>query len=266
MKIAVVYNKTKPQVQEVIKTITTWAAKNSYELSMGNNLDNSVDLLLALGGDGTMLRAMREAGKLEIPTMGINMGGLGFLTAFQSADLEQALDDLTHKRIRTEERMLLSVRWKNESFTALNDAAFNMSSDARVVELSTYVNGEFLTRFTGDGLIVATPTGSTAYSLAAGGPILDPRLEATILTPICPHALSSRPILVPANYEVTVEVGCKNPSVTLSIDGQDRRLLKTGDKVLFSRAQRHAQIVMPANVSFFQILRHKMRWGGTRDA
>ena len=266
MKIAIVYNKNKPNATEILKRIKGWAKENGHELMIPSPLDESVDFLLALGGDGTMLRAVREAGELEAPIMGINLGGLGFLTAFQSADLKQALDDLSCKRVRIEERMLLCVKCKNEEFFALNDATFNVGSEARVIELSTYLNGEFLTRFTGDGLIVSTPTGSTAYSLAAGGPILDPRLEAIILTPICPHALSARPMLVPPNYTVTVEVGSKNPPVTLTTDGQERRQLETGAKVTFSKAKRHARIIMPQDVSFFQILRHKMRWGGRPDA
>ncbi|MBA7594321.1 NAD kinase [subsurface metagenome] len=266
MKIAVVYNKKKPNATEILKRIDGWAKEKGHKLLISAPLDESVDFLLALGGDGTMLRAVREAGKLQVPIMGINLGGLGFLTAFPSSELETALKDLSQKRIRIEERMLIRVRWRKEEFFALNDATFNMSSDARVIELSTYVNGEFLTRFTGDGLIVSTPTGSTAYSLAAGGPILDPRLEAMILTPICPHALSARPMLVPPTYTVTVEVGSKNPPVILTIDGQERRQLETGEKVAFCRAERHARIVMPQDVSFFQILRRKMRWGGMRDA
>lgn len=266
MKIAVVYNKNKPNATEILERIEGWAKDNGHELLISSPLDESVDFLLALGGDGTMLHAVREAEKLELPIMGINLGGLGFLTAFQSSELKQALDDLSHKRVRIEERMLLCVKCKDEEFFALNDTTFNMGSEARVIELSTYLNGEFLTRFTGDGLIVSTPTGSTAYSLAAGGPILDPRLEAIILTPICPHALSARPMLVPPNYTVTVEVGFKNPPVILTTDGQERRPLETGEKVTFSKAERRARIVMPQDVSFFQILRHKMRWGGRPDA
>jgi NAD+ kinase len=266
MKIAVIYNKKKPDAKEVLNRIKDWCKLKRHELLVSSPLSKEIDFLLALGGDGTMLRAVREVGELELPVMGINLGGLGFLTAFPSSELEQALDDLASKRIRIEERMLLMAEWRKERFFALNDVTFNMGSDARVLELSTHVNGEFLTRFTGDGLIVATPTGSTAYSLSAGGPILDPRLEATILTPICPHALSARPMLVPPEYTVTVEVGYKNPSVILSIDGQERRLLKAGDKVVFHKAPRHARIVMPDGVSFFEILRRKMRWGGMRDA
>lgn len=265
MKIAIFINKKKPDAGKVLTLIEKWAKARKHQLLISGPLDKSVDFLLALGGDGTMLRAVREAGDLEIPIMGINLGGLGFLTAFQSADLDEALDDLNHNRIRIEERMLLDVTWQNEHFMALNDVAFNMSSDARVIELTTYVNGEFLTRFTGDGLIVSTPTGSTAYSLAAGGPILYPGLKAIILTPICPHALSARPVVVPAKYTVTVELGRKNPTALLNIDGQDRRLLETGHKVTLSAAQRRACIVMPQKVSFFEILRRKMRWGGLRS-
>jgi NAD+ kinase len=213
-----------------------------------------------------MLRAVRETGELEIPVMGINLGGLGFLTAFQSSEIDQALSDLSEKKVRIEKRMLVKISVDDDVFFALNDATFNMSNDARSIELSTYVNGEFLTRFTGDGLIVSTPTGSTAYSLAAGGPILDPRMEAIVLTPICPHALSARPMLVPPSYTVTVEVGSKNPTVILTIDGQEHRVLNTSEKINLSRSDRHAMLVMPQKVSFFEILRHKMRWGGIRDA
>jgi len=265
MKIAVIVNKKKPNVEEAVAKIKNWAKANDHELAIDKPLVKGTDFLLALGGDGTMLRAVRVAGKLGIPTMGINLGGLGFLTAFPSNKLEQALDDLNHKRIRIEERMLLCIRFKNEEFTALNDATFNMSADARVLELSTYVNEQFLTRFTGDGLIVSTPTGSTAYSLAAGGPILYPGLSGMILTPICPHALSARPVVVPAQDVVTVEVGYKNPVAILTIDGQERRMIEVAEKVTISQAERTASIVMPEKMDFFQILRHKMRWGGMRN-
>ncbi|MBN2378891.1 NAD(+)/NADH kinase [candidate division WOR-3 bacterium] len=266
MKIAVVYNKKKSQFKEALDKIKTWTAKQGHQLLIDKPLTKTVDYLLALGGDGTMLRAVREAGPLEIPTMGINLGGLGFLTAFQSSELERALNDLDHHRIRIEQRMLLSVRFKNENFIALNDATFNMGTDARLVELSTCVNDQFLTRFTGDGLIVSTPTGSTAYSLAAGGPILYPDLSVMILTPICPHALSARPVVVPAQDTVTVEVGYKNPVALLTIDGQERRVVETGEKVRLSQADLRARIVMPEKVTFFEILRRKMRWGGLPDA
>jgi len=266
MKIAVTFNKNKPNVEDVLSRIRSWAESGGHEMLVSAPLEESVDYLLALGGDGTMLRAVREAGALEVPVMGINLGGLGFLTAFPSSELEQALSDLEHRRVRVEERMLLRLRWQDEEFTALNDIAFNMSSDARVIELSTYVNGDFLTRFTGDGLIVSTPTGSTAYSLAAGGPILHPRLKGIILTPICPHALSARPVVVPVEDEVTVEVGHKNPAVVLTVDGQERRPLETGHRVTVSAAERRARIVMPEKVTFFEILRRKMHWGGLRNA
>lgn len=266
MKIALIFNKKKPMVEEAVQRIKTWAAGQEHTVLLSKSLDESVDFVLALGGDGTMLRAVRETEDLEIPVMGINLGGLGFLTAFQSSEIDQALTDLSRKKVRIEKRMLIKTTIRNEVFFALNDATFNMSNDARSVELSAFVNGDFLTRFTGDGLIVSTPTGSTAYSLAAGGPILDPRLEAILLTPICPHALSARPMLVPPTYTVTVEVGAKNPTVILTVDGQERRILNTGERAEFSKSDRHAKIVMPEKVSFFEILRRKMRWGGARDA
>ncbi len=264
MKIALVFNPKKPLIKETLKKIEVWGKRHAHEIATAPPLDATIDFLLALGGDGTMLRAVREAGELELPIMGINLGGLGFLTAFQSADIDQALDDLHHKRIRIEERMLFRIRLHNKKFTALNDVTINMSTDARVIELSTFVNGEFLTRFTGDGLIVSTPTGSTAYSLAAGGPILYPSLQGIILTPICPHALSARPVVVPAQDTITIKLGHKNPTALLSIDGQEKHLLETAHQVTISKADRYARIVMPARVSFFEILRHKMRWGGLR--
>lgn len=265
MNIAVYYNRKKPNAEQALSAIKKWGERNHHSLTISSR-EGRPDYILALGGDGTMLRAVRQAGTEPIPVMGINLGGLGFLTAFQSADLEEALSDLAQGKIRIEERMLLEVRLAEEGFLALNDASFNMSSDARVIEVSTFVNGEFLTRFTGDGLICSTPTGSTAYSLAAGGPILYPGMEGIILTPICPHALSARPVVVPAKDKVTVQLGEKNPQALLTVDGQERRQLKTGDRVTISKSGHSARIVMPADVSFFQILRRKMRWGGSRDA
>ncbi len=259
MRVGIIYNPKKKNVEETIKSIREWSRREKVEI-VDDPLESQY--VLALGGDGTMLRAVRTVFKRRIPVMGINLGGLGFLTAFPSSKIKEALNDLKNLNFRIEERMLLEISYKKEKLHALNDCAINMGPQARTMELETKVDGEFLSRFTGDGLVVSTPTGSTAYSLAAGGPILFPMLDCIALTPISPHSLTARPIVLSPNAKLEIGLSGKTEEAIMMVDGQERRSIKKPQSIKIKKSGYRAKIIMPASVSYFDILKKKMNWGG----
>jgi NAD+ kinase len=227
-----------------------------------SELVNSAQLIIALGGDGTLLRAARLVGTKEIPIMGVNLGGLGFLTEFSCEELKEALEDFLSGKHREEQRMILAVKFHDTQFYALNDCSINMGPSCRVIETIIYTDSSYVTRFVADGVVIATPTGSTAYSLAAGGPIVFPTMEAILITPLCPHALAARPLVLPADEKLTVELDKNSEPAILIVDGQERREFLPGEKVIFSQATHNVRLVAPKNKSYYEILHSKMKWGG----
>jgi NAD+ kinase len=221
----------------------------------------SANLIIALGGDGTLLRSARLVASKRIPIMGINLGGLGFLTMFSANEANRAIDGFLNKKFREEKRMLLSVSFKKERFFALNDCAINMGLDGRVIEMILSRDSTFICKLIADGVVIATPTGSTAYSLAAGGPITFPTMDAILITPLCPHILSARPLVAPASDMLTLELGTRTDRAMLVIDGQERRELKFGEKVYVSKANHYIHLIAPKHKSYYEILRTKMKWG-----
>lgn len=224
------------------------------------------DLVVVLGGDGTLLSVARTMGD-GAPILGVNLGRLGFLTEIGRAELYPALVEVLAGRFEIEERQLADVAvargsGEGERFRALNDAVIAKSAVARIIEMDLSVDGAFVARYRADGLIVSTPTGSTAYNLSAGGPILEPRLPVTVIAPICPHTLSLRPIVVPdgAQIEVRLDPAQREP-VYLTVDGQEGTDLGAGDRVLYRRAGAAARLVRIAGRSFFETLRGKLHWG-----
>ncbi|MDH5683221.1 MAG: NAD(+)/NADH kinase [candidate division WOR-3 bacterium] len=236
--------------------------KIGHEGIAGSDLAKSAQLVIALGGDGTLLRAARLIGDKGIPIMGVNLGGLGFLTEFSCEELEEALDDFLCAKHREEQRMVLLVKLRKERFFALNDCSINMGPSCRVIETIIYTDSSYVTRFIADGVVIATPTGSTAYSLAAGGPIVFPTMEAILITPLCPHALAARPLVMPADETMTVELDKQSEPAILIVDGQERREFLPGEKVIFTKAAHKIRLVAPKNKSYYEILRSKMKWGG----
>ncbi len=229
-------------------------------------LPRIVDLLIVLGGDGTLLAASRLENERGVPILPVNLGGLGFLTSVTLAELYPILEQTLAGKNRTSERVMLDVRVNRggipaECHHALNDAVLNKAALARMIDLTLTVNGEFVSDFKADGLIVSTPTGSTAYSLAAGGPIVYPRVSAFLVTPICPHTLTNRPLVVPdtARIEVTF-VGPGEP-VTLTLDGQVGIAIEPGDRVEIARAKQRLRLVRAPERTYYQILRDKLKWG-----
>ncbi|QJA06389.1 NAD(+)/NADH kinase [Thermosulfurimonas marina] len=222
------------------------------------------DLVLVIGGDGTLLRAAPLAWKLDVPILGINFGKLGFLTEVSLEEVELALERLLEGEFRTEARLMLEVRYGEETFQALNEAAILKGPLGHMIHLRVTVSGEYLTTYYGDGLLVATPTGSTAYNLSAGGPILHPATEALVLTPICPFMLSARPLVLPAETEITVQLISPSPEVHLVVDGGHHRVLGPGQSVHLRRSERPLKLITSPTRSYFAILRDKLGWGESK--
>ena len=229
-------------------------------------LAHEVDLLLVFGGDGTLLHAAREIAGSRTPILGINIGSLGFLTAVPSADLALALKHVWEGQFSFESRVLLqaSGRGKGRPFDeiALNDVVISRGIVSRLIELDVCVDGDPLTRYRCDGLIVSSPTGSTAYSLAAGGAVIFPTAEVLALTPICPHTLSNRALILPLDATIEVEVISPKPATILSADGQVVTELATGDRLRIRRGKRTVRLMHLAGSSFCETLRRKLHWRG----
>jgi NAD+ kinase len=230
------------------------------------DLANNVDLILVLGGDGTMIATARMLGNKEVPVLGVNYGGLGYLAEFRIEELYSALESILTGDYRLEQRVMLSVELVRgeEQLTknrVLNDVVINKSALARIIEIEAYMNQQFVNSFRADGLIVSTPTGSTAYNLSAGGPVIYPSMRAVVITPICPFTLSNRPIVVPDESVIELRLKTENEDVALTLDGQVGFPLKSEDRVIISKSQTTFNLVQPANRNYFEVLRDKLRWG-----
>jgi NAD+ kinase len=225
-----------------------------------------VDLLLVFGGDGTMLRVAREIAGSQTPMLGINVGGLGFLTAVPSAEMAPALKRVWNGEFSFESRVLLQATGRANGRivdqSALNDIVISRGIASRLIELDVCVDSDLLTRYRCDGLIVSSPTGSTAYSLAAGGAVAFPTAEVMALTPICPHTLSNRSLVLPLSAKVDITVVSPKPSTVLSTDGQMVSELSTGDVITVQRSRRTVRLMHLAGSSFCETLRKKLHWRG----
>jgi NAD+ kinase len=223
------------------------------------------DLLLVLGGDGTLLSMARLVGDLGVPILGVNLGGLGFLTALTLDELFPALESYLRGELVIEERMLLEARVFRQGerlgeYAALNDVVITKSAMSRIIRLEVAVDGVFATGYRADGLILSTPTGSTAYCLSAGGPIVFPTMDAVVLTPICSHTLTNRPIVLPASHRIEVTVQ-SDQEIMLTIDGQVGVGLRERDVVQCVKAAAHIRLVRFPQKDFFSVLRTKLKWG-----
>lgn len=229
-------------------------------------LARAVDLLLVFGGDGTLLRVVREMAGSRTPILGINIGSLGFLTAVPSSELPHALKQVWNGEFYFESRVLLQATGRSSGRpiqqTVLNDIVISRGMASRLIELDVRVDGDPLTRYRCDGLIVSSPTGSTAYSLAAGGAVVFPTAQVLALTPICPHTLSNRSLILPLTATLEVEVISPQPTTILSADGQVVRELAAGDRIQIHRARRTVRLMHLAGASFCETLRHKLHWRG----
>ena len=228
-------------------------------------LPGQSDLLLVLGGDGTLLGMARLVGDLGVPILGVNLGGLGFLTALTVEELFPALDAYLRGELVIEERMLLEARVFRRGerlgeYAALNDVVITKSAMSRIIRLEVAVDGDFATGYRADGLIISTPTGSTAYSLSAGGPIVYPTMDAVVLTPICSHTLTNRPIVLPATQRIAITL-LTDQDVMLTLDGQVGFSLRIEDTVEVRRAAARTRLLRFQQKHFFSVLRTKLKWG-----
>jgi NAD+ kinase len=224
------------------------------------------EILLVLGGDGTLLAAARLAAPNGVPILPINMGSLGFLTSFTLEELYPALEETLAGRSSVSERVMLHVDLERagkviEHQRVLNEAVINKGALARMIEVELLIEKEFVCRYRADGLIVATPTGSTAYSLSAGGPIVHPTVESFIITPICPHTLTDRPVVVRDSCCIDMKLSGDTESVFLTLDGQKGIPLQASDCVRITRAKEALKLIQPPRKSYFEILRNKLKWG-----
>jgi len=248
--------------------ITARHAKTKCEIVASTAaLAGAVDLLIVFGGDGTMLHTARQIAGSKTPMLGVNLGGLGFLTAVPSDDLAGALKLLWQGKFRYETRALIEAagtgHGRKFKTAALNDIVVSRGAASRLIALDVSVNGEHITRYRCDGLIVSSPTGSTAYSLAAGGAIVLPAAEVFVLTPICPHALSNRSIILPLSATIRVKAVKTEPATFLNADGQIIGELANGDEVTIRRSRSTVRLVHLADGSFLEALRRKLHWRGT---
>jgi NAD+ kinase len=230
------------------------------------SLAREVDLLLVFGGDGTMLGVAREIAGSPTPILGVNIGGLGFLTGVPSAELARALKCVWNGEFRFESRALIEVSGVGNGgeilASALNDIVVSRGAVSRLIALDVSVDGEHITRYRCDGLIISSPTGSTAYSLAAGGAVVLPMAEVFAMTPICPHALSNRSIILPLSSKICVKAISPLPATILSADGQLIGELDAGDEVTIRRSRRAIRLMHLADSSFLETLRRKLQWRG----
>src|ERR1700689_3111394 len=225
-----------------------------------------VDLVIVLGGDGTLLAAARALGEHEVPILAVNLGGLGFLTSVTLEELYPVLETILAGAHLTRERMMLEAEIVHsnkpaERLTALNDAVANKAALARMLDFDVHVDHNHVGRYRADGIIVATPTGSTAYSLAAGGPIIDPDLNAFVITPICPHMLTNRPLVVSDAARIDLDFAPAEEPVYVTLDGQIGFQLNPKDRVTIAKSQNRVALVRPPSKTYFEVLRSKLKWG-----
>jgi len=280
-RLGIIANRRRPDAEAVIRRVEQWAKANDWPIAVNEGLssdpnsgpvtipraklDEHVDLVVALGGDGTMLSAVRSAAPLRIPILGINLGSLGFLTELTPRGLEQTLDRIKQGDYFIEKRLLLDARASGGStpstMTALNDVVIDKGSVARVIHLDLYVNDEFISSYAADGLIIATPTGSTAYSLAVGGPIMHPAISAIIVAPIAPHTLAQRPMVFSSEDRLRIAVASTRRLAAMTVDGQVACTMRHPDHVTIQRSETEAHLVRFAENSFYRVLRDKLNWG-----
>jgi NAD+ kinase len=252
--------------KKVVMDVDTASLVGATSAGMKNMVAEQVGLIVVLGGDGTFLSVARLVEGRDVPLFGVNLGGLGFLTEVAQEEVLEAMGDLFEGRYGVSERMLIKAHIHRQGeriaeYRALNDVVINKSALARIITLETYVNGIYVNTFAADGLIISTPTGSTAYNLAAGGPILFPTLGAIIVSPICPHTLTNRPVVLPEDVKIEVVLKSENEDVLLTLDGQVGFSLRYNDVVEVRKAAETVKLIEPPGRNYFQVLRTKLKWG-----
>jgi NAD+ kinase len=265
---------------EILSELVPWLKQKGHETIIDEDIASLIDIegsprsqipkesdmIIVLGGDGTMLSVCRLVGEREIPILGVNIGGLGFLTEVQKGEIYDVLERVLKGECPVEERLMIKAHvYRNNEiiaeYVAMNDVVVNKGALARIIDLETYIDRYYITTFKADGLIVSTPTGSTAYALSAGGPILYPTLKSIMLAPICPHMLTNRPIVLPDN--VLIEMILRSPAedVFLTVDGQVGFSLHLNDIIEVKKAPYKTKLVVPCEKKYFEVIRTKLKWG-----
>ncbi len=279
-KIGIICKPGRKESQEILQELLPLIKKNGCETFVdsetaaalninGFSRDEIVsraDLVLVLGGDGTMLSVSRLVAEKGIPILGINLGSLGFITEVSRDEIFSTVNKMLNDGCAIEERLMLSAAVHRDGkklteYTVLNDVVINKGAVARIIDLETNINGNYVTTFKADGLIISTPTGSTAYSLSAGGPILYPTLESIVLTPICSHTLTNRPIVLPDNFKIEIIIRKMSGDVFLTLDGQVGFSLMTGDVIEINKSGYKTRLLVPLERDYFRVLRTKLKWG-----
>ena len=268
-----------PKAAQMVRWLIPWLKKRGKKVCVENGLAHAgaqscskkemaakADLIISLGGDGTLLNIAPLVERPEVPILGVNMGGLGFITEVAVDELETILTKTLDGDYEVEKRMTLEIRVmgkkrRSHRFRVLNDAVITKGARSRIIDLETYVGEDYLCTYRADGLIISTPTGSTAYSLAAAGPILEPTLGAIVLAPLCPHTLTNRPIVVPSNAAIRVTLRSFGDTVILIPDGQQGVRLNNGDQVEARDYGMPVSLIRLPSRSYYEILREKLKWG-----
>lgn len=279
--VAIISKPDKPELAQILPLLYAWLHKHDYGLVIDSETavyasgpevvarpdlgSRPLDFVIVLGGDGTLLSTSRAVAKAGIPVLGVNLGSLGFLTEVPLPELYDALEEVDQKRASVESRSLVQCQLMREgnclmSYAALNDVIVNKSAIARLNDYDLYIDKAFVTEYKADGLIVSTPTGSTAYSMAAGGPILTPSVDAFVITPVSPHSLTHRPLVVRDSAEIEIVVKTGQEQAYLSVDGQVGMPVRDGDRILCRKAEYQVQLLR-IRKAFFEVLRTKLKWG-----
>ena len=282
MKIGIITNPNKIAAQWVAEEVKSWARKNRIQIVFTQGVNElsleeytshqaqHLNYVLVLGGDGTLLQAARKLAPLGIPILGINLGNLGFLTGIELSELQEGLRALSNNEVDIEKRMMLEAtvvrnNLKTDKFLALNDVVISKGSFARMIRIGMKVSDQMVGTLPCDGLIVSSPTGSTAYCLSAGGPIVSPELEAMIMTPICPHNLYSRPMVVSPIEVIHIHLVTQGVEAMLTVDGQHGIHLGNEDIVEVRKSEFYVKLIQLKGRNFFEVLRHKMQEGSSKD-
>ena len=252
--------------EEMGKLLSQTRSQHYWKSIKREEISTDIEMIVVLGGDGTLLSVARQVWNKNIPILGVNLGGLGFLTEITLNELYPVLEKVLRNDFEINEREVLNAGVIRNGkriveFIVLNDAVINKGALARIIDLETTINGEYLSTFRSDGLIISTPTGSTAYNLSAGGPIVYPSLHTIIITPICPHTLTIRPIIIPDDVKIRALLKSRDEEVTLTLDGQQGFGLEFEDVVEVGKAEGHILLIKSPYRQYFELLREKLKWG-----
>ena len=284
-KIGVFCKPKAPSATDILGRLIPWLHKQNYHIFLDTGtaaiinetssyekreISQQADLLIVLGGDGTLLSVAQAAHPYNIPILAVNLGSLGFLAEISIDELYPTLENILAGKFEIENRMLLNACiWRNgekvEDHNVLNDVVINKGAVARVINLQVLVNGQYMTSYRADGLIIATPTGSTAYSLSAGGPIIHPSMHTLVLSPICPFTLTNRSILIPDQSIIQVKLAAEYDDVRVTLDGQEGYDMRAGDILKIKKTKTSLQLIRGPNKNYYQILRDKLHWGSQSD-